>query len=1033
MAFQKTGGRKAFVSPTGIGDFSGFKRAAQIYDNVGRDIYDIGTLQRNAQLSDLILQAEASGTTAASTYDKDFNIVPLRSFEVSDLLKSQAVDKADQEKIESAYRQAAIKTYQSSIALQAKKNAQLALEQFPDQPEQIVANMKGMIEGLELPPEIAPYVLPNIIAEYASVEGQAKAERLRVSNKVKESVAKESINNDFMKIAQISANLAGLPPEEQTQAELMISDLRKSIEGSYQSLETVGYQREVQIAALEKAGNAMIATRMAVAHVERKFALTGSMLEAMREIELVYQDVRDDPNIDADGLRTAMTTRLGVLQQIKNEQLNENQKRQGLLYTETLLDMKLGKVIDTNQILSLDISDGQKVALLDFASGVASQIQNRKSEADRKTKDANTENFESLMLKIEDPNTPDSVAQEAAFQIQKMWSEPSTGIPISASQYSKMTTAMSKRTVAGIKASGDAYMADVDLAIAENRMTTQDLINETPSLIRKGYIGNKDKGAIYTLQQWSKKIVELDKRTNQSVKEGNEISASLTRVREGTASESDHEKIAGTQNFQLEIGADNLMFGTSDVAVRESNFEKVTKYALAYNTLPPDAIKFLKTINTGNWSDKSNEQIFNSAVMLFDKIFNSVATGVSSDGTSDVAMGDVYATSLMESMGIDTLSYYKARTLGHQKYYDQMASMSVKGRRALADVESKLGMSLQDKVATSFSKATTQDRLGFFARHFNFLSTSSERRIEHTFQTLEGQLGLFGDLGNVQLNDPLFILAIAGEMQSLIATGRVDLDDEGSFEQGLKVAAHNIGDSIGINIDSNDVAYWSLAPWTNDAAQEIGDNPLPIGKFGSEMSVQEAVYFDIRESMKRMSGLSQEVVRLLEDEDTILRLIPEPLIGAEQTYMVQVQDPDTSMSVNVKGGYRFRWETSVLGPVAKLAEQRVKNSGLKQFFSGLNFLNRNFLQSEMTYIIRDMQNDMSIFSHRSEGRDEFLTSFTNALKRTYNVAFPYEDFEISPDYDKEDVQILQAFLYSLMNDGGFTMSQYLDQIEGFYE
>ena len=378
MAFQKTQGRKKFVQPAGSPDLSGFRRAASLYDQVGRDIYDIGTRNRNAKLADLVLQAEAEGITAASTYDKDGNIVPLRNFEVSDMLKNQGFSASDKKTIEQAYRKAAINTYQGSIGLQARAVAEQALINNPDKPEQILGAMEGFIDGLELPPDIAPYIMPSITSEFVERQSQATAERLRQSNAKTKDINLKSINNSTVKIAKIMSGMAGLPPEEQNNAERMISELQQSIAGNYEALETVGYT-ETQIDDLRKQSAGIIQTRMAIGHVERKYLSTGDYAEAKREVEALFQEFRDDPSIDAEALRKAMEARLSELKQINDAEVSAIDKMRASNYGDALLHIALGGSFSAEEISGLDVSNSQRANIVNVLDGAIRTRRNDRS------------------------------------------------------------------------------------------------------------------------------------------------------------------------------------------------------------------------------------------------------------------------------------------------------------------------------------------------------------------------------------------------------------------------------------------------------------------------------------------------------------------------------------------------------------------------------------------------------------------------------------------------------------------------------
>lgn len=317
MAFKKTGGRKAYVSPSGMPDLSGFKNSAKAFEGLADLAYGIGLDERKREYNDLIRQAEIDGKTSAVVYDDKGDLVPLTNLDYAKA--SEAFADADQRSILSAYRKAAITTYVSAATTDADTAASEALANNSNNPDGIRASLKGHLAGIEsLDPEIYASLAPKATAKFAVAENKALAQQQLETKQNAIATNMKAFNDNATNIAIISAKgpqESGLTKEV---LERNVNELLDEQEGIFDALRA-NEVPEYKIEQLKDLQATVIATKVSVAQIERTFrSPDGGEEAAYRMINTMRTELELDPDVDASQVVQALSSSLSNLIAIDN-------------------------------------------------------------------------------------------------------------------------------------------------------------------------------------------------------------------------------------------------------------------------------------------------------------------------------------------------------------------------------------------------------------------------------------------------------------------------------------------------------------------------------------------------------------------------------------------------------------------------------------------------------------------------------------------------------------------------------------------
>jgi len=319
MAFQKTEGRKAFIQPNGMPDFSGFQQAAREYSNLADAAFSIGTGIRSKSYNDAILEAEIAGKTAGARYEKDpktgeMKLVPLTNLDYAKA--SEMYSDNEREGILRAYKNAAMSQYVMSAKLDIESTAEKALSDFPNDPEKIRAVADGVFTSLKsLEPQVYSSLAPSAVYSFTTAENQALAQQQKDQKDLSISTHRRMLSSNTRKIANLTAKGVGSDDIAVDGINTMINEIMEENDGIYETLLTNGVT-ESEILALRELQTNVVASRAGQAHVERAFT-AGGMPAALDAISTILEENYEDSGIDSDRLSAVLTATANKLESMR--------------------------------------------------------------------------------------------------------------------------------------------------------------------------------------------------------------------------------------------------------------------------------------------------------------------------------------------------------------------------------------------------------------------------------------------------------------------------------------------------------------------------------------------------------------------------------------------------------------------------------------------------------------------------------------------------------------------------------------------
>tara|TARA_R100001440_G_scaffold5048_2_gene11045 strand:+ start:1219 stop:4251 length:3033 start_codon:yes stop_codon:yes gene_type:complete len=1007
MAFRKTQGRSVFVQPTGMPDLSGFQSLASSFENIADIVFDIGTDIRSEKLNDLIIEAEKEGVTAGSTYDKEDNLVPLTNLSVSDSIDSKVIGAREKKALKKAYTDSAIKTYTANISNEAYLSASDILAKNPNNPEAIRGGLDGFIKALDdanLPLNVKQAVLPSITQHFVSAESQANAGMISLSRKNTEQTLLENIRIVSEQLSAISAKGETTNPAEMAGTRKMVQELTEDLEGSFDALKSIDYTD----AEIEKLKSGIVMdqiTASSQAHVARSYEINGlsQTLEMIRETRKKFVD---NPKIDGNVVADTMIQELNRLKNTRAAFKQETSERQSTNYGQALFDIEMGNLNDINQILKLDINVPQRTVAIQMLKNKQQAIKNGEAAIAKATQDARNEEFNMLMIPFKNEFSNPDEREENAEAIKIMFQK---GY-INANKFAEFQSKSNEFFIREIKENADVEIAKLENAMRTFSVTLESLQFVTPDLEKIGFIGTGPT-ASYTRKSWAKR---LDKYSNDLATERAKLSEIIQARNDliaGNANARQRDLVASQDAYKLQEDSQGLTLFSLDEEIQEANFNLVTAFTAQYAVLHPEVKKSLQGLD----NPSIEEDVFQSKIQLYYKIRNTLSNAITLSGVTDLGMGALHAESILNRDGVTPLDFEMAAVLGMSKFQDIKQSDTTNPQRRLA------GIDVPSLLEENFGSAVSKEQLlPFITRMFTGGKkevTERENRILKNF--FEQAPDFKGDYSDVFIGDERMLKAMELSLANKISLGVVDPKTPASVRSGIRQSIIEISEDVGLNVDSEGNGYFSFSPWHAQASVEIGD--VPLG-----MSTGDAVFEDIKfRLLKPESALPTELKELIESGDAIISLEANSGYGINQTYTVQVENPDTFRVYNVIADYKFDFSTSHLNEVYKLALERVKNKTIKTFMDNYAFVKKGQIKSRIQAIIGDLNNDATWSSFdQKENKYVALMELLQSINSSIN---PFADIDADKEVDARDVAVLRDLLA-----GKLSQEEYKDELKRIY-
>ena len=165
-----------------------------------------------------------------------------------------------------------------------------------------------------------------------------------------------------------------------------------------------------------------------------------------------------------------------------------------------------------------------------------------------------------------------------------------------------------------------------------------------------------------TRTQWESKLNSYAEAKDKFERDAGKLFLSRAAVKSGFANEEDRRRVQDAFSAELVSDVNGNIFTHVDPDVRDQNFEKAVRFAMAYNIMPRELAQSLADLESSAMLGKEE---FDAKVQLFFKIHDSLISGSASGGTTDLAMPPMIAKKILKDSGINVYDYEAVRTFGH--------------------------------------------------------------------------------------------------------------------------------------------------------------------------------------------------------------------------------------------------------------------------------------------------------------------------------------------------------------------------------
>ena len=375
MAFQKTKGRGVFVKPTGTPDLSGFRAVAQSYQDMAKVASGIGLDMRKRQYNDLIRQAEIDGKTAGAVFDKDNNLIPLTNFDYGKA--SDAFNETDKKAILAEYKRSALTTYVSAASNDINRQAEVALNANPNDPNAIRGALDGYLEGArdDLDPEVYAALAPKAVHSFGVAENRALAQQQKEAKEYAINTNSERFRSLSTEKAILMANQGGGDMEMKDNLQTRVDEINAEQQEIIDTLR-LNEVSEAGIAKFMQADATIVYSKMAQQHIERLYA-AGDIPGAHRAANEFIEKASLDTNVDQSLIKTLANQTISNLSAIRKAESDAEKKFRtniyGELYRSIIIDGV--NILDVMQDPNSDfyqLTEMQQGQLAQVSSGAAS-------------------------------------------------------------------------------------------------------------------------------------------------------------------------------------------------------------------------------------------------------------------------------------------------------------------------------------------------------------------------------------------------------------------------------------------------------------------------------------------------------------------------------------------------------------------------------------------------------------------------------------------------------------------------------------
>ena len=899
MAYQPTRGRKAFVSPTGMPDLSGYRQLAKSFTDVGEAAYTIGSDIRQREFNDAIIQAELDGKTAGATYDKDGNLVPLTNLDYGK--SAEIFGTASQKAVEQAYRKSALQTYAQSIGVAANAAANTAFQNNPTDPEAVRGSMLGFLDGLSVPDEVKQQVTPRIVAEFTAAESQSRAGQAKMVRENAINTALADLNINTKRLGTLTANANS--PELYEGNNRMAQELVTAIDGNLEILRENGYT-DSDVQKIRNGIETSVALQVNQAHIERVFLSKGEA-EARAEIIRVRKAFEDDESVNGESVASAMEGFLSDLVSAKNAADKEAAKTKTALYNSTALGIVLGTIqMDELQISQMPgLDDNQKYGLVSILRGQIAIGRNASKEQAKNEQDLSNKIYDDALGRYQFEDGQYTIENEHSRTITQLYVDGK----IEPKKYWAFKKVQSNRLLGAMKERGDIAVGTL-ISNMSTFSIPYDVIKQAGNeLIEAGVIGTLPQSRM-TREQWEAKLSKY--KSDYKKNQGNllEISRLETKAKSIHLSPSEVDKIVEFSPTVAQVDGQNVPIDifSEDQRIRDASLEVAVLFTEKYGALHPSIRDQLK-----NFGFMRNEDDFNSAVQFFSKYMNTVES-------KNVTGGYYQGVATLERAGVNVGILESARLYGYD-FTKKLTEYRSSSNRNLSQFYAS-DQNENDYFAEMFRKhAKSQSMLDYILN----LGGDKSGKYEAMYNTLLNQSGV-GSIDEAILSDPRLFSLLKSGVDYTLASGEVSPNEEGYIVAIHKSIANLMGD-IGLQEDADGNVSWVLHPIMVEAQSTVGDRGVGID--------MDSIRMDVQRTVSAFPGLqTAEIDKLIKAGDFVYEANVVP--GKDPTYRVYVRDEFGERTL-ILPNYRYDFKYSIQNEVYNDTLESIENSTIKQILTAL--------------------------------------------------------------------------------------------------
>lgn len=932
MAYQPTKDRKYGVRSIGTAPSTGLRAMANAFKDIGESVRQVSKVSREVELSNAMLEAELAGRSAVKR-DKDGKLKPINNLSWdSGLLFTE-----DRNRAFDVYKRVATNTYATALKVDTEKYASDVFDENIKNPDAIINSGEAYLSKLEqeLPADIYSQVAPSIETSFLNKINTAKANLLEFQKKDAEVNAKQQLKNITTEMANLTALKMTTDSTMSPDIQLRLNELIEERDNLESEFIFAGFTPN-QFEGIVNNSKQFVFARSSNEYIKHFYNTNDkNMVASYTEILKVKNSLKGDPNVDIEAIEQGMKQTLQETWTIDNEAKKIKNSMQEQVYGKARLDIHVGDITSTEQILALVDEDGDPLRENYMASLIAELNPDAKVGAEE-TKEAIAaankwkNNLRADIAKYEfNELGRDELGIKIMKQIHLGRLNTESGIPRYdwAEFYNKFISLEKKHHVQRKKSDNDIFMSGVEAEMHESSNFARDpgyFRNLTEYLINQRIIG-EHQGAYMKVSDWNKKVNKYNEDWEKNRKKMIATKNAILNSKNGVANKA--QDLVNIDGFVTDIMHKGkripLDIYSEDPEIREQSLKKVTEYSILMNTVHPHILPLLQ--NFVNIDDEATHKL---AIKLYADIMDGYKK---KKGTLRYSQGYHRGLSYMRANEVPTGLIEFARIIPYEKANEVFAQLSFKdANRTMNKIDTK-GADPQVWWKEVISSATDEEGMMSWILSG---ATNGWIDLDDVPQHQRDMLDSFREQGGVNLKGAIFdrnpqllnmMIAMA---TSKVVHNKAANNFEGHKQAVLEVMGELHG-HIGFTQDSEGEVYLSLHPYMQEFQRE-----MPSGMELQPESVFQHIK-DVFNNLHKVNGVAwdEKTMDLFKEGNFIL--VPNETYGEQIDYKVIVQDQYGNQTL-LLDNYRYSYYTSRDSKAYLKAMEKFKDNGtLKKLWAAI--------------------------------------------------------------------------------------------------